>query len=208
MTKHAIYKRGGAQKIGCKCVAKQTHCQCPVGHHLNILNCGVRPSPCTHARSVKMPPVKRRTVLQAIPAAATVLCPALWAEKAGRADPAHDSTAVYELRIYHAAPGKLPDLLARFRDHTMKIFARHGIESVAYWTPWDEPEKSNTLIYILRHPSREAADANWKVFQDDPNWKSVKEKSEANGKLVEKVDSTFMALTDFSPQLSTQKSTR
>jgi len=107
---------------------------------------------------------------------------------------------VYELRVYHAAPGKMPDLLARFRDHTIKLFEQHGMESVAYWSPLDEPEKGNTLIYILRHPSREAADANWKSFRDDPNWQSVRDKSEANGKLVERVDSTFMALTDFSPR--------
>lgn len=111
-------------------------------------------------------------------------------------------SGVYELRIYHVAPGKLPDLLARFRDHTIELFNRHGMKSVAYWTPLDEPEKSNTLIYILHHPSREAAAANWKAFQDDPNWKSVREKSEANGKLVEKVDSTYMALTEFSPAIS------
>ena len=111
------------------------------------------------------------------------------------------SKVVYELRIYHASPGKLPDLLARFRDHTVKLFARHGIKSVAYWTPVDEPERGNTLIYILEHPSREEAAANWKSFQDDPEWKSVHEKSEANGKLVDKVDSTFLALTDFSPRL-------
>jgi len=108
---------------------------------------------------------------------------------------------VYELRVYHAAPGKMPDLLARFRDHTIKLFEQHGMESVAYWSPLDEPEKDNTLIYILRHPSRAAADANWKSFRDDPNWQSVRDKSEANGKLVEKVDSTFMVLTDFSPRL-------
>jgi len=75
------------------------------------------------------------------------------------------------------------------------------MKSVAYWTPTDEPEKSNTLIYILHHPSRDTAAANWKSFQDDPEWKSVREKSEANGKLVEKVDSTYLVLTDFSPQL-------
>jgi len=113
---------------------------------------------------------------------------------------AQDSTAVYELRVYHAAPGKMPDLLARFRDHTIKLFEQHGIESVAYWSPLDEPDRGNTLIYILRHPSREAAANNWKSFRDDPNWQSVRDKSEANGKLVEKVDSTFMALTDFSPR--------
>jgi len=110
-------------------------------------------------------------------------------------------TGVYELRVYHAASGKLGELLARFRDHTIKLFDRHGIKSIAYWTPLDEPEKNNTLIYILQHPSREAAADNWKSFQEDPEWKSVHEKSEANGKLVDKVDSTFLALTDFSPQL-------
>jgi len=111
------------------------------------------------------------------------------------------SKAVYELRIYHAAPGKLAELLARFRDHTVKLFDRHGMKSVAYWTPIDEPQKSNTLIYILQHPSREEAGANWKSFQDDPEWKSVKEKSELNGKLTEQIDSTFLVLTDFSPPL-------
>jgi hypothetical protein len=146
--------------------------------------------------------VKRRTLLQAIPAAA-FLPATLWAaSQSEKTNPTQASSAVYELRIYHAAPGKLGELLARFRDHTIKLFDRHGMKSVAYWTPLDEPEKSNTLIYILRHPSREAAAANWKSFQDDPEWQSVKEKSEANGKLVDKVDSTYMALTDFSPPLS------
>ena len=111
------------------------------------------------------------------------------------------SKVVYELRIYHAAPGKLAELLARFRDHTIKLFDRHGIKSVAYWTPVEEPQKSNTLVYILQHPSREEATANWKSFQDDPEWKSVKEKSELNGKLTEQIDSTFLVLTDFSPPL-------
>lgn len=144
--------------------------------------------------------VKRRTLLQAIPAAA--LIPAsLWAAARQLDANSAPDAAVFELRVYHAAPGKLSDLEARFRDHTIKIFDRHGMKSVAYWTPVDEPEKSNTLIYILQHPSREAAAANWKSFQEDPEWKSVREKSEANGKLVERVESTFLALTDFSPRL-------
>lgn len=109
---------------------------------------------------------------------------------------------IFELRIYHALPGKLNDLVARFRDHTDALFAQHGMKSVAYWMPLDEPQRSNTFIYILQHPSREAAAANWKSFQADPAWISVKEKSEANGKLVEKIDSTFMELTDFSKKLS------
>jgi NIPSNAP protein len=132
---------------------------------------------------------------------ATFVPVSLWAASQDNATPKPATAAVYELRVYHALPGKLQDLLARFRDHTVKIFAQHGIKSVAYWTPVDEPQKSNTLIYILQHPSREAATANWKSFQDDPEWKSVKEKSEANGKLVEKIDSTFLVLTDFSPPL-------
>jgi hypothetical protein len=154
------------------------------------------------ATSVKIPAMNRRTLLQAVPAAA-ILYKSLGAAAArqDKANPAPAASAVYELRVYHASAGKLPDLLARFRDHTVKLFDRHGMKSVAYWTPADEPDKSNTLIYILSHPSREAAAANWKAFQDDPEWKSVKEKSEANGKLTDKIDSTFMALTDFSPAL-------
>jgi len=149
-----------------------------------------------------MPAVKRRTLLQAIPAA-TLLPTSLWAaSQQDNANPAAVTTSVYELRVYHAAPGKLGDLLSRFREHTIKIFDRHGMKSVAYWTPLEEPEKSNTLIYILQHPSQEAASANWKSFGDDPDWKSVRDKSEANGKLVEKVDSTFLVLTDFSPRWS------
>ena len=78
---------------------------------------------------------------------------------------------VFELREYHAYEGKLDDLLARFRDHTITIFKRHGMESVAYWTPTDDPLKGKTLFYILKHPSREAATANWAAFHDDPEWK-------------------------------------
>jgi len=147
-----------------------------------------------------MPGVKRRTLLQALPAA-TLLPASLWAAVREANFSSQGAAGVFELRIYHAAPGKLSELEARFRDHTIKIFDRHGMKSVAYWTPIDEPDKSNTLIYILQHPSREAAAANWKSFQDDPEWTSVREKSEANGKLVEKVDSTYLVLTDFSPQL-------
>jgi NIPSNAP len=148
------------------------------------------------AGDAKIPSVKRRTLLKSLPA--VTLLPALLRDAAAQDA---GSAVVYELRVYHAAPGKLADLLARFRDHTVKIFDRHGLKSLAYWTPTDEPEKSNTLIYILRHPSREAATANWKSFGDDPEWKSVRDKSEENGKLTTGVDSTYMAMTDFSPAL-------
>jgi NIPSNAP len=141
----------------------------------------------------------RRTLLESL-SSLPLLSAALLAVSQ-RGDTKQAAGTVYELRVYHAAPGKLGELLARFRDHTTKLFEKHGMKNIAYWTPVDEPERGNMLIYILQHPSREAATANWKSFQDDPEWKRVKEASEANGKLVEKVDSTFMALTDFSPRL-------
>ena len=145
--------------------------------------------------------MKRRTLLQALPAAIFLRASVWAASQQENANPIQGSTKVYELRVYQAAPGKLTQLLARFREHTTRLFDRHGMKNVAYWTPVDEPQKSNTLIYILQHPSREAAAANWKSFQDDPEWKSVRDKSEANGKLVEKVESTYLVLTDFSPPL-------
>jgi len=138
--------------------------------------------------------------LRALSAAALVPPLSAGAREVGQ-ETSPSADAVYELRVYHVVPGKLDALLARFRDHTMKLFERHGMKNVAYWTPVDEPQKGVTLIYILQHPSRVAATANWKSFQDDPEWKTVKAKSEESGKLVEKVDSTFMSLTDFSPRL-------
>jgi hypothetical protein len=146
-----------------------------------------------------MPAVTRRTLLESL--SAVPLLSAVILAATQRADPKQASSAVYELRVYHAAPGKLGELLTRFREHTTQLFEKHGMKNIAYWTPVDEPEKDNMLIYILQHPSREAAAANWKSFQDDPEWKRVKEESEANGKLTEQIDSTFLALTDFSPRL-------
>jgi hypothetical protein len=139
--------------------------------------------------------MKRRTLLQSIPALA-LLGKAAYAQQAGSGQ---KSTAVYELRVYHTYEGKLDDLLTRFREHTMRLFEKHGMKNIAYWTPTDDPLKGKTLFYVIAHPSREAATANWKAFGDDPEWQSVRDKSEINGKLVEKVDSTFLALTDFSP---------
>jgi NIPSNAP len=110
-----------------------------------------------------------------------------------------DSSRVYELRTYHCAPGKLNDLLKRFENHTMAIFELHGMHSIAYFTPTDEPQKSNTLIYIISHASREQAEQNWKAFNADPEWQKVRADSEANGKIVGKVDRVFMSPTTFSP---------
>jgi len=105
---------------------------------------------------------------------------------------------VYELRTYTCFEGKLPDLLKRFREHTITIFNRHGMESIGYWIPQDPEKSKTTLIYILAHPSREAATKNWTDFRNDPEWKKVSADSEANGKIVQKVDSVFMDPTDFS----------
>jgi len=145
--------------------------------------------------------MKRRTLLQSLPAAALLPAASLLASAQDKRGPAPSATTVYELRIYHVYEGKLDDLLRRFRDHTTKLFEKHGIKNVAYWTPTDDPLKGKTLVYILEHPSREAATANWQAFRDDPEWQTVRDKSEANGKLVEKIDSTFMAMTDFSPKI-------
>ena len=111
---------------------------------------------------------------------------------------AHEAGAVFELRIYHCFEGKLEPLLNRFRTKETKIFERLGMHGVGYWTPTDEPLKGKTLVYMLRHKSREAATASWDKFKDDPEWVKLKAESEAGGAFVEKHESTFMALTDFS----------
>ena len=105
---------------------------------------------------------------------------------------------VFELRVYHTMPGRLPALQARFRDHTISIFNKHHMTSIGYWTPQDAPLKDNELIYIISHPSREEAKKNWAEFGADPEWKEVAKASEADGKIVEKVDSTYMDPTDYS----------
>jgi hypothetical protein len=105
---------------------------------------------------------------------------------------------VFELRVYHTLPGRLTALESRFRDHTITIFNKHHITSIGYWVPQDSPQKESTLIYIVAHPSREAAKKNWAEFVADPEWQQVSKASEADGKIVEKIDSTFMDPTDFS----------
>ena len=109
------------------------------------------------------------------------------------------SGRVFELRTYTTEPGKLDALHARFRDHTVAIFNKHHMTSVAYFAPTDEPKSQNTLSYILSFPSREAATKAWKEFRDDPEWQKVSKESEANGKIVNHVDSVFAQATDYSP---------
>ena len=105
---------------------------------------------------------------------------------------------VFELRKYTAPEGKLRELEARFRNHTIRIFNNHHMTSLGYWVPQDAPDSQNTLIYLLAHPSREAAKKNWAEFQADPEWQKVSTESQVNGRIVTKVESTFMDPTDFS----------
>lgn len=119
---------------------------------------------------------------------------------------AEPDTRCFETRTYHAAPGKLDALNARFRNHTMEIFKRHGMENIGYWVPVDNT--NNVLIYILAYPSREAREKSWKEFSADPKWQVVAKASEANGRLVTKVDSVFMTATDFSPRVQPANSSQ
>jgi len=108
------------------------------------------------------------------------------------------ATRLYELRTYHAEPGKLDALNARFREHTTALFTKHGMTNVGYWTPKDNPD--NLLIYLLSFPDKDAREKAWKEFGADPEWKAVQTASEANGKLVGKIESRFLTPTDFSPE--------
>ncbi len=106
---------------------------------------------------------------------------------------------VFEIRTYTAAPGKLDALKARFRDNTIRIFNKHHMTSVGYWVPEDAPRSQDTLIYILAHPSRDAATKNWDAFRNDPEWIKVKADSEKDGPLTTKTESVFADSLDFSP---------
>ena len=106
---------------------------------------------------------------------------------------------VFELRTYHAPKGKLDALNARFRNHTTKLFEKHGMKNVIYLTPLDPAKQETDLVYLVSHATREAADANWKAFIDDPEWKKAHAESEKDGKLVDKIEREYLIPTDYSP---------
>lgn len=108
---------------------------------------------------------------------------------------AQATTRVFELRTYTTHEGKLDDLQARFRNHTTKIFEKHGMTNVGYWVPREQP---NTLVYMLAYPSRDVATKSWDAFRKDPDWIAARTASEANGPIVVKVQSVFMDPTNFS----------
>ncbi len=106
---------------------------------------------------------------------------------------------VFEMRTYYAEPGKMDALHARFRDHTCKLFEKHGMTIIGFWKPTDKAKAEEMMVYILAYPSKEAADASWKGFRADPAWNTARDASEKNGKLVKKVESVFLNPTDYSP---------
>lgn len=115
---------------------------------------------------------------------------------------------VFELRTYTVNEGKLDALNKRFRDHTVKLFEKHGMVNVGYWVPADAPKSKNTLIYVLKHKSREAAKASWKGFVNDPDWKKAFKESRKDGAIVNKVESVFMKATDYSPTFKSGKAAK
>jgi hypothetical protein len=131
--------------------------------------------------------------------AAAVAFVAVAADKGDEKVKAKGDTRVFEMRTYYAAPGKMTDLHARFRDHTCALFKKHGMTIIGFWSPTDAKQAEEKLVYILAFPSKEAADKSWKAFREDPDWNSAREASEKNGKLVAKVDSVYLNPTDYSP---------
>ena len=122
-----------------------------------------------------------------------------WLATFAVATAAADTSRVYELRTYTATPGNGAAVVARFRDHTVKLFEKHGMVNVGYWVPADAKDgAADKLIYLLEHQSREAAKASWKAFMADPAWKAVVKSTEANGKIVAKAEAVYLAATDFS----------
>jgi hypothetical protein len=109
--------------------------------------------------------------------------------------PIYDGSRVFEMRTYYTHPGKIDDLHKRFRDHTTKLFEKHGMVNVGYWVAWDKPD---VLVYLLAHKSKAAADASWKAFRDDPDWQVARKASEAAGPIVQKVEVAWLSATDYS----------
>ena len=124
-----------------------------------------------------------------------------WAQQPPQSAEKPSDGKVFEMRTYYALPGRLDALHARFRDHTTRLFEKHGMVNIGYWVPVDEKTgapKSETLVYILAYPSLEARQKSWDAFRNDPEWKRVQSESEKSGKIVDKVESVFLKATDYS----------
>jgi hypothetical protein len=144
--------------------------------------------------------MRRSSALLVVPI--VTMCAFAWSSKTIAQEPAASSPSIakdsrcFEMRTYYAAPGKIEALHARFRDHTTRLFQKHGMTNVGYWVPKEKPD---TIVYILAYKSREAREAAWKAFRDDPEWQTARKNSEVNGPLTTKIDSVFMDATDYSP---------
>ena len=113
---------------------------------------------------------------------------------------------VFELRTYVTHPGKLDALNERFKNHTARLFAKHGMKNFGYWTPFDTPDSANTLIYLIHHADRKQADANWKAFASDPAWQKARKESERDGKILAQApERIFLRALDFSPTNQVKK---
>jgi hypothetical protein len=144
--------------------------------------------------------MKTTLILACALAAQTLLLRAADAPAAPASPSVAKDSRCFELRTYVAAPGKFEAMHARFRDHTNKLFVKHGMEIIGYWVPVDADKgATNTLVYLLAHKSRDAAKQSWAAFVNDPDWKKARADSEVNGKLTDKVESVFLAATDYSP---------
>ena len=109
---------------------------------------------------------------------------------------AEEKGRIFEMRTYYANEGKLDELKARFRNHTVDLFKKHGMKNIGYWVPTENND--NKLVYILAYPSKEAREKSFKGFLNDPNWKAAYKASIKNGRLVKKIESVFLVGTDFS----------
>jgi hypothetical protein len=132
-------------------------------------------------------------------AAAAAVAAAAMARTAPEAGDKKAPQRVFEMRTYHAHPGRMKAMHARFRDHTCKLFEKHGMTLVGFWSPSDPKEAEKTMVYILAYPSREAAAKSWEAFRKDPAWIAAKEASEKDGPIVAKVESVYLNPTDYSP---------
>ena len=130
----------------------------------------------------------------------TVIVTVFFLHHVGRGQPAGPAKKIrlFEIRTYTTEPGKLDALNARFREHTTKLFEKHGMTNIGYWTPVDDPRATDTLIYVLAHESAEAAKKSWDGFRGDPQWQKARSESEADGPIVRKVESVFLTPTDYS----------
>lgn len=112
---------------------------------------------------------------------------------------ADETTRLFELRTYTTNDGKLDNLHARFRDHTTRMFKKHGMDVIGYWVPSEGDEAKNTLVYLLGHKDPDTAKASWKAFMGDAEWQEAYKASVEDGGLVKNIEKTFLNPTDYSP---------